>query len=113
MACREAVDNARRQGPVLDASGIVGKHTDCILFLRHQVVFIRVKRGRSIIRSPQELVALFSSEIAGLRIVPMTPVVCRQIWVRLPWGTWQYFNIFDDRIVEIQPDTANGGGAER
>ena len=113
MACREVVDSARRQGPVLDASGIVGKHTDCILFLREQVVFIRIKRARSIIRSPEELVLLFSREIAGLRTIPLTPVVSRQIRVRLPWGTWQYFTIFDDRIVEIHPDTTNGTGAEK
>jgi hypothetical protein len=113
MACREALGIAKRQGPVLDASGIAGTHTDCILFLRQQVVFIRVKRGRSLIRSPQELVVLFSSDIAGLRSVPLTQAVSRQIWVRLPWGTWQYFSIFDDGIVEIQPDTANGTTTEK
>jgi hypothetical protein len=98
---------------VLDAPGFAGTHTDCILFLRQQVVFIRVKRGRSLIQSPRDLVVLFSSEIAGLRTIPLTTVVSRQLWVLLPWGTWQYFSIFDDRIVEIHPDTANGSGAEK
>jgi hypothetical protein len=112
-ACIEAVSCARLQGAILDSPGIVGIHADCILFLRQQVVFIRVKRGRSYIRSPQELVVLFSSEIKSLRTVPLTPAVSRQVWVLLPWGTWQYFSIFDDRIVEIQPgptgDTGAGG----
>jgi hypothetical protein len=90
----------------------VGIHADCILFLRQQVVFIRVKRGRSHIRSPQELVVLFSSEIAALRTVPLTPAVSRQVWVLLPWGTWQYFSIFNDRIVEIRPEPTNIAGGE-
>jgi hypothetical protein len=113
MACKEACGCAARQGTVLDAPGMVGIHADCTLFLRQQVVFIRVKRGRSLIRSPQELVILFSSEIALLRTVPLTPVVSRQVWVLLPWGTWQYFSIFDDRIVEIHPDTINEAGTEK
>ena len=111
-ACAEAVRCATRQGAVLDVPGIAGIHADCILFLRQQVVFIRVKRGRSYIHSPQELVVLFSSEIASLRTVPLTPAVSRQVWVLLPWGTWQYFGILYDRIVELRPDPANDTGAD-
>jgi hypothetical protein len=110
MACKEACASAAQQGVVLDATGLEKSRTDFILFGVQRVCFVRVKRSHSRICSPKEIAIRFWSEIAGLRTIPLTPVVSREIWVFLPWRTWQYFRIGDDTITEIQEDTGKISG---
>jgi hypothetical protein len=111
-ACWEAARSAAHQGEILEAAGIARSRIDFIQFVRHQVLFIRVKRSHSRIRSPQELKVLFSDEIAGLHTIPLTAVVSRELWVLLPWGAWQYFCIGDDGIREIHKGNRMGSGTE-
>jgi hypothetical protein len=108
----EAAKSAAHQGEVLEAAGIGRSRIDFIQFVRHQVLFIRVKRSHSRIRSIQELRVLFSDEIAGLHTIPLTAVVSRELWVLLPWGAWQYFCIGDDGIREIHKGNRRGSGTE-
>jgi hypothetical protein len=98
---------------VLEAAGIVGILFDFILFVRQRVVFVRVKRSHSRISTTGELAILFSCEIAGLRKVPLTAVVSRELWIFLPWGTWQYFLIGDDNITEIRDDNGKISGTKK
>ena len=112
MACKEACTSAAQRGVVLDAPGMETSRIDFILFIRQRVTFIRVKRSHSRICSPGELTSRFSSEIAGLRNVPLTPVVSREIWVFLPWGTWQYFCIGNGTVTEIHDDTGKIPGIQ-
>jgi hypothetical protein len=108
----EAAKSAAQWGEVLEAAGIARSRIDFIQFVRHQVLFIRVKRSHSRIRSPQELRVLFSDEIAGLHTLPLTAVVSRELWVLLPWGAWQYFCIGDDGIWEIHKGNRMGSGTD-
>jgi hypothetical protein len=108
----EAARSAAHQGEVLEAAGIGRSCIDFILFVRHQVLFIRVKRSHARIRSIQELKVLFSDEIAGLHTIPLTAVVSRELWVLLPWGAWQYFCIGEDGIWEIHTGNRMGSGTE-
>ena len=107
----EAAKSAAHLGEVLEAAGIGRSRIDFILFVRHLVLFIRVKRSHSRIRSPQELRSKFSDEIAGLHTIPLTAVVSRELWIVLPWGTWQHFCIGDDRITEIRTESWIGSAA--
>jgi hypothetical protein len=111
-ACKEACGSAAQRGRILEAAGIAGSRTDFILFVRQRVVFVHVKRSHSRISTPKELNVVFNSGIAGLRTVPLTAVVSRQLWVLLPWGTWQYFLIGDDSIVEIHDYCEQGTGTD-
>lgn len=104
-ACREACTSAAQRGMVLDAAGMAGSHFDFILFVREWVTFVRVKRSHSRIISPREPAILCSAEIAGLRKVPQTSAVSRELWILLPWGSWQYFCIGDDSVTEIHDDS--------
>jgi hypothetical protein len=45
---------------------------------------------------------MFTEDIQQLRTVLKTPVVSREIPVVSPGKTWQYFQIFNDRIVEVR-----------
>ncbi len=104
LACREAYARAAQRGMVLDAAGREASRFDFILFVRERVIFVRVKRSHSRISTLGQLSLQFSSEIAGLRKVPQIPVVSCELWILLPWGTWQYYGISDDAITEIHDD---------
>jgi len=110
VACREARASAAHRGVVLDADGVIKSGFDGILFTRERVIFVRIKRSHSRISAVRELVVRFSNEIAGLRKVPHTPVVSRELWILLPWGTWQYFDIGDESITGIPDDTGKSTG---
>ncbi len=110
LACREACTCAARRGVVLDAPGIVKSRIDFILFDRQRVIFVRVKRSRSRILTPGELAIRFRGDISEIRKVPLTPVVSRELWIFLPWSTWQYFCIGEDTITEVFDDTGKFAG---
>jgi hypothetical protein len=110
MACKDACASAAQRGVVLDATGLEKSRIDFILFGGQRVTFVRVKRSHSRICTPREIAIQFWSEIAGLRTIPLTPVVSREIWVFLPWRTWQYFRIGDNTITEIHEDTGKISG---
>jgi len=90
---------------VLGADGVRRSGFDFILFTRERVIFVRIKRSHSRISAIGEIAVRFSNEIAGLRKVPHTPVVSRELWILLPWGTWQYFDIGDESITGTPDDT--------
>ena len=113
MAIAAAQETACRRGVVLDKTVIQRSPYDFILFIAGCTVFVRVKRIRTHISNPQEIARMFSEEIQQLRTVPKTPVVSREIWVVSPWKTWQYFQISDDRIVEVRCDGQTGHPGER
>ena len=104
MAIHGAQEIACRRGAVLDKPVLQRSHYDFIVFTAGVTVFVRVKRIRTHISSPQEIARMFSEEIRQLRRIPETPVVSREIWVLSPWKTWQYFQIPDDQIVEVRCD---------
>jgi hypothetical protein len=114
---RGALEIAHQRGAVVDKAGVLGSHYDFIVFEKRCTVFVRVKRCRSHISNPQEIARLFNEEILQLLGVPKTAIVSREIWVLSPWKIWQYFQVLDDRIVEIRydgqpvlpPEPASGG----
>jgi hypothetical protein len=104
IAIRGAQEIAGLRGVVLDKTVLQRSHYDFILFTAGLTVFVRVKRIRSHISSPQDIAMMFRDEILQLRRIPNTAVISREIWVLSPWKAWQYFQIPDDRIVEIRCD---------
>jgi hypothetical protein len=101
-----AQERAALRGTVLDARELGESHYDLILFNCGCTVFVRVKRIRTHVTEPGEIEAMFREDVIQVRRVPKTPVVSREIWVLSPWGCWQYFQVIDDRIVEIRRDGA-------
>ena len=104
IAIRGAQEIACRRGVVLDKTVIQRSHYDFVLFTTACTVFVRVKRIRTHISNPQEIAMMFWEEVLQIRRIPKTAVVSREIWVLSPWNMWQYFQILDDRIVEVRCD---------
>ena len=104
IALGEAEVIGRTRGCVLPTPGRREDHFDLILFTELLTTFIRVKRSTIHISDPQEILVMYRREIIRIWKVSLTTVVARELWVRSPRGSWQFFRILADRIVEIRRD---------
>ena len=103
-AIDEAVEIAGRRGSVEQVTGKRGIAFDFIVIEPDRVVFVKVKRSQSSFTYALEILNQYQREIAGLHQVTLTSVTAREFWVRSPNGTWQFFLIRHDSILEIRAD---------
>lgn len=103
-AIRQAITNAAGRGAVMDQDLLKRSRLAFIIFCAALTVFVRVRRTRSHILRPEDCAKEYRLDILQLRRVPLTGVVARELWLLTPWGTWQYFRVLDDRLVEIRND---------
>ncbi|MCK9632676.1 MAG: hypothetical protein M0R30_13680 [Methanoregula sp.] len=103
-AIREAITNATARGTALDRNLLREARFRFILFCAGLTVFVQVRRTRVHLTSPEDCAAEYRLDILRLRRVPLNGVVARELWLLSPWGTWQYFRILDDRVIEIRAD---------
>ena len=115
VAIRQAVRQGAERGAILDQEQIRECRADLILFCTWITVFVRIRRSPRHILTPDDCCAKFKAEVHGLRRVPLTSVTARELLLLSPWGTWQYFRILDDRVIEIRRDGVpllQGGAGE-
>jgi hypothetical protein len=72
-------------------------------------LFVKVKRSRSITSDILEIASKYTHELLLLRTIPATMVILRELWIRSPKGSWQYYRILKDGIMEIR----NSGDFDR
>jgi hypothetical protein len=63
-----------------------------------------VKCSLTIFTWPLEVLHQYQREIAHVHRIPLSAVTAREFWVRHPNGTWQFFLIRHDSIVETGAD---------
>jgi hypothetical protein len=103
-AIDEAVEIAGRRGSVEQVTGKQGRAFDFIIFESHQNVFVKVKRSQTSFTYVLEIMHRYQCDIASLHRVALTSVTAREFWVRSPNGTWQFFLIRHDSVIEIRAD---------
>ena len=103
-AIRQAIKNAAARGKVIHRDLLKEARFQFIIFCACLTIFVRVRRTRSHLMSPEDCAVEYRMDILRLRRVPLTGVVSRELWLLTPWGTWQYFRILDDRVIEIRAD---------
>lgn len=108
QATREALGIAEKYGTPRDISAAKGTLGDLAIFCQNVTIFVRVKRIRSQLSDRQDVLTKFKKEILGLLKIPQTGVVLRELWVRSPRGSWQYFRILDNDILEIRCGIPSG-----
>jgi hypothetical protein len=101
QALREAKIIARRQGRLCENTEVRGIFYDFAIHLALAIIYVRVKRMKGVADTIDEIFEACSRDIAKIRKVPMTIGLLRELWVRLPNGTWRFFLVLNDRIVEI------------
>lgn len=112
IALVEAEVIGRTRGCVLPTPGRREDYFDLILFTELLTTFIRVKRSVTNISDPNEILTMYRREIIRIRKVSLTTVIARELWVRSPRGSWQFFRILSDRIVECRRDGTTIEGAD-
>ena len=103
-AIEEAREVGSQRGTVMDKLYAGEDLVDFTIFCAYVVVFVKVKRSRSNIRDLRDLTAQYRREILRLRKIPQTVVAYRELWVLSPHGSWAYYRIYDEAIVEIRCD---------
>jgi len=104
QALQEARTLGLTRGIVRD---IPSANTDCVdltIFCTHVVIFVKIKRTRIHIGDIRDITAHYRREITHLRRIPRTSVVCCELWVRSQRGSWLYYRVCHDTIVEIRSD---------
>ena len=114
QALREAKAIALRQGKICENTMGRGLLYDFTIHFMLVTIAVAVKRTRVVAGDHDQILSGCRREIARLRKVPATSVFVRELWVRSPTGTWQFFLVVDDDLVEIPPYLLPGNGsAER
>jgi hypothetical protein len=103
-AIEEGVGVAAKRGVVIEINPLKKSPFDLYIIRPNDVVAVKVKRVRSCIRETKEVSMMFKSEITEIRTQQLPTLVQRELWILAPWGTWQFFLIMDDRIIEISAD---------
>ena len=78
---------------------------EIIIYEEWRNVFVKVRRSRSYIVHPFDILLEYRTDLIRLNRIPLTNITAREFWVRLPHGRWQFFLLTHDSVVEIQ---ANG-----
>ena len=104
QALREARALGSTRGIVGDSPQVKDECADLIIFCPCAVIFVKIKRTRILIGDIRDITANYSREITHLRRIPRTPVVCCELWVRSQRGSWLYYRVCCDTIVEIRSD---------
>ena len=103
-AIDEAVDSAGRRGDVEELISKRGGAFDFIINEPDRVVYVKVKRSQTSSTYALEVFCRYQRELASLHRVALTSVTARELWVRSPNGTWQYFLIRHDSVLEVRAD---------
>jgi hypothetical protein len=104
QAIEQAAGIAAKRGVVIVIDPSKKSPFDLYFIRSDDIVAAKVKRVRSRIREPKDIAVMFKTEIAEIRIQPLSTLVQREFWTLAPWGSWQFFLIADDWIIEISSE---------
>ena len=100
----EALEIANRRGSVEQVTGKRNRAFDFIIIEPYRNVFVKMKRSQTSLTYPLEILHRYEREIASLHKVALTNATAREFWVRSPKGTWQFFLVRHDSVMEIRAD---------
>lgn len=103
-AIREAIKTAALRGATMDRDLLRESRLVFILFAPLLTIFVQVRRSRCHLMSAEDCAREYRTDILHFRRIPLTDVITRELWLLTPWGTWQYFRVLNDRVIEIRAD---------
>ena len=68
------------------------------------VAFVRVKFIPRILAGTGDILADFRDAIQRLRAIVQAGVISRELWLRSKHGTWRFFRVTKEGIVELDKD---------
>jgi len=103
-AVKEAIEMAKSRGGVWEVPENAGLPFDFVIFSLFCTWFVKIRRTRSNVSEPQDILHLCSAVIREFRMMPESAVSALELWTLSPHGTWQFFRITADAITEIRSD---------
>jgi hypothetical protein len=100
----EATAIAEKRGDVIPVPGGRSDAFDLIICEELRNVFVRFRRTSLDYFGPEDIHRAYRRDIARLVRMPLTRVMAREFWLRLPNGEWQFFLVRHDSIVEVRED---------
>ena len=100
-ALEEAVPIAKARGIVQMVFSGPERIFDLAIISKIPVAFARVMFAPKILATIHELAEYFKPEIAGLRLIARDAAVTAELWIRSKHGTWRFFKVTPDFMVEI------------
>jgi hypothetical protein len=68
------------------------------------IVFVRVRYAAQILATVPETAAEFRGDISRLRAIVQGAAISRELWLRSRHGTWRFFRVTENGLVEIGRD---------
>ena len=100
-ALPDALPIAHRRGKVQVAESGPENIYNFTIISPALVAFVRVKFIPRILAAPTDILADFRDAIVRLRAIVQAGAISRELWLRSKHGTWRFFRVTTDGIVEI------------
>ena len=103
-ALAEAIPIAKARGIIQLALSGPERVFDIAIVSKIPVAFARVMFAPAILATPREVADDFKEEIARLRVIARDAAVTAELWLRSKHGTWRFFLVTPNSLVEIDRD---------
>ena len=103
-ALGDAVFIARQRGNVQVSERGPENRYDLAITGTSPVAFVRIQYIPRILSSPEDIAAEFRSAVRILRSVTQEVVISCELWLRSKHGTWRFFRVTPDGIIELGRD---------
>jgi len=100
-ALEDAVPIAKARGIIQLTMSGPERIYDISIISKIPVTFSRVMFAPKILATVQELADYYRKEIAQLRLIARDAAVTAELWIRSKHGTWRFFLVTPDFLVEI------------
>lgn len=98
------IERAGARGTVMQFVPEAGMVCNFMIRGAGRIIFVRIKRAARLHGKVPELAADHDELIAGLRTLPGSGPVTRELWLYSKKGIWRYFRVTDTGIEETGPD---------
>jgi hypothetical protein len=103
-ALAEAIPIAQTRGNVQIVRQGPENLYDFVIVSAVPVAFVRVKRAERILAPLPEIAQEFHEAILRLCLVASSITISRELWLRSKHGTWRFFRVTGDGIIELGRD---------
>ncbi len=100
-ALTEAIPIAKARGMVQVTLSGPERIFDIAIVSKVPVAFIRVMFAPKILAEIADLEEYYKPEIAELRLIVKDPAVAAELWIRSKHGTWRFFLVRPNTLIEI------------
>lgn len=100
----EAVSIAQLRGGVREVVRGPESSCDFVIITAVPIAFVRARFAPRILATPAEFERDFAPDIISLRSIGAGCGISRELWLRSKHGTWRFFRVGDNGLVELGRD---------